>query len=307
MVLSATKNDVCASDRKDHPLLERYEGATIYESSSSKFVEYPVALSPIGQEGRLDKKLVNGKYSHIHYQIPGDEGIALVMNSYLKSLKSKGFTTVFMCKQLKCGGDIIDELFKNTPLNIGYHYVKGWFDGSSSDDFTYLAAYLKSDSREIYVVLSAKQFLGIEADINLVQDIIEIDTLKAKKVDVNVDFESGINTDGKVVLDGLFFDHDGTELKQSSNKALQKIADYLKSPQNSRFYVVGHTDSVGKYDYNLQLSKARAESVVKALTEQYKIKKGRLTAIGVGPVSPISTNQLEDGRALNRRVELVLK
>lgn len=296
-----------SADDKDHPLLARYDGASIYDSTSIKFVEYPIALSPIGSDSKLASRYISGKYSHINYQIPGEEGVTLVLQSYLQSLKKKGFSVVFKCKRGSCGGDLADKLFRGTSLFSEYLNVVGEFDERMPDDYAYIVANSKTEKQNIYVVLLFRQAMGINADIELMQDIVQVDELKAKSIDVNLDFDAGIRSSGKVILDGLFFDHDGTELKQSSNKALQKIADYLKSTQNSHFYVVGHTDSVGKYDYNLQLSKARADSVVKALTEQYKIKNGRLTAIGVGPVSPISTNQLESGRALNRRVELVLK
>lgn len=297
----------CMAEYKDHPLLARYEGANIYDSTSSKFIEYPIAKGAIDKAGNLNKKIVSGKYSHIHYQIPGSDGVALVVNSYIQSLKNKGFSMTFVCKQMQCGGDIVKKLFYGTPLMSGYNYVIGGFDESLPDDFAYVVAHSKSEAREIYVILSVKQVLSIAADIDLVQDIIEIDNLIAKKVDINLDFVSGIRDDGKVVLDGLFFEHDGTELKQSSRDALHKIADYLKSSQDTQFYVVGHTDGVGKYGYNLKLSKARAASVVRALNEDYKIKSGRLIPIGVGPVSPVSTNKAESGRAQNRRVELVLK
>lgn len=72
-----------------------------------------------------------------------------------------------------------------------------------------------------------------------------------------------------------------------------------------KLHVVGHTDNVGDLDYNLKLSKARAEAVVNELVSKHKIAADRLKAHGVGPLSPVSSNDSEEGRALNRRVELV--
>jgi OOP family OmpA-OmpF porin len=69
--------------------------------------------------------------------------------------------------------------------------------------------------------------------------------------------------------------------------------------------VVGHTDSVGKIDYNMQLSNARAEAVVKTLITKYGVSQNRLDSYGVGPLAPVASNETEEGRALNRRVELV--
>ena len=72
-----------------------------------------------------------------------------------------------------------------------------------------------------------------------------------------------------------------------------------------KIYVVGHTDNVGGLAPNMDLSKRRAAAVVQALTTQYGIPADRLQPYGDGPYAPITTNDSEDGRALNRRVELV--
>ena len=69
--------------------------------------------------------------------------------------------------------------------------------------------------------------------------------------------------------------------------------------------VVGHTDNVGSYESNLDLSKRRADAVVAELVSTYGIDNGRLFAAGASFLAPIASNETEDGRALNRRVELV--
>ena len=69
--------------------------------------------------------------------------------------------------------------------------------------------------------------------------------------------------------------------------------------------VVGHTDSVGQIEANMKLSQARAEAVVQALTKSHGVAATRLKAHGAGPIAPVVTNRTEEGRAKNRRVELV--
>jgi outer membrane protein OmpA-like peptidoglycan-associated protein len=69
--------------------------------------------------------------------------------------------------------------------------------------------------------------------------------------------------------------------------------------------VVGHTDSQGTYEHNMDLSMRRAEAVVKSLADDYSIDKGRLRAAGVGYLAPVASNDTVDGQAKNRRVELV--
>jgi outer membrane protein OmpA-like peptidoglycan-associated protein len=69
--------------------------------------------------------------------------------------------------------------------------------------------------------------------------------------------------------------------------------------------VAGHTDNVGTYDYNMDLSQRRAKAVVAALAAEHGVEATRLRSVGVGPVAPIASNESEKGRAQNRRVELV--
>ncbi len=74
-----------------------------------------------------------------------------------------------------------------------------------------------------------------------------------------------------------------------------------------RLEIVGHTDNRGTAEYNLKLSSERAKSVITALTQRYAIAAGRLTASGAGLTMPVAPNDTEDGRAKNRRVELIAK
>jgi len=87
---------------------------------------------------------------------------------------------------------------------------------------------------------------------------------------------------------------------------LSKLAEFLKSDKSQTFYVVGHTDTQGSFEHNLQLSINRAKSVVTALVETHNIPVNQLVAKGVGPLSPKASNQNAAGREKNRRVELVL-
>jgi outer membrane protein OmpA-like peptidoglycan-associated protein len=72
-----------------------------------------------------------------------------------------------------------------------------------------------------------------------------------------------------------------------------------------KLYIVCHTDNVGGFDYNVGLSERRAASVVKELMGKHGIAAARLKPAGVGMLSPVAPNDLQKGRAKNRRVELV--
>lgn len=116
---------------------------------------------------------------------------------------------------------------------------------------------------------------------------------------------SDIKTSGKVAIYGIYFDFNKSDIKPESESTLQLIAELLQNDSNLKLYVVGHTDDVGGFDYNMKLSQARAQAVVKELTIKYNIAADRLKPYGVGPLAPVSSNDTEEGKAMNRRVELV--
>jgi OOP family OmpA-OmpF porin len=116
---------------------------------------------------------------------------------------------------------------------------------------------------------------------------------------------SGRTTSGQAVVNGILFDAGKAELKPASAPARQEVAKLLKQDASLKLYVVGHTDSVGTLAANVELSRQRAAAVVQALATQSAVAANRLQAYGDGPYAPLASNDAEDGRALNRRVELV--
>lgn len=104
----------------------------------------------------------------------------------------------------------------------------------------------------------------------------------------------------------IFFNFDSSTLKAESFSALDEAVKILKSYANLSFVIEGHTDSIGPVAYNLNLSKERAQAVM-----NYFITKGipdtRISAIGYGEAKPVDTNETEEGKAKNRRVEIRIK
>ena len=118
-------------------------------------------------------------------------------------------------------------------------------------------------------------------------------------------FGSGLKATGHVEVPGIFFDTAKADLKPESDAAVAEVAKLLKAEPSLKVYVVGHTDNVSTLDVNLKLSQARADAVVQALVAKHGIAAARLVGRGVGPLAPVASNDAEDGRARNRRVELV--
>ena len=108
----------------------------------------------------------------------------------------------------------------------------------------------------------------------------------------------------KLVLRGINFDFDKYNIKPEFEPVLDEAVSTLQAKPNVRINVNGHTDNVGTVEYNIGLSNRRANSVVNYLTSK-GIASDRLVPQGFGLSQPIATNSTAEGRAQNRRVELV--
>ena len=157
------------------------------------------------------------------------------------------------------------------------------------------------NGKEVYISLA----IGNSSDLkNYHIYVVEVEQMQQ---DIVINLEEALDRDGKVALYGILFDTDKSTIKPESENALQQIIDYLNEHPNVNIIVVGHTDMTGDFAHNMKLSKDRAEAVKDYLIKTGKIDFKRLTSDGVGPLCPVSTNDSEDGKTLNRRVEIVKK
>ena len=135
--------------------------------------------------------------------------------------------------------------------------------------------------------------------------VVEKKAMEQKVVADAAAFSNDLTTTGHTSVYGIYFDTGKADLKPESGPALDEVSKLLAADPKLKLWVVGHTDWVGKLEDNMALSQARAEAVVKALTTTKGVAAIRLRAFGSGPLAPVAANDSEDGRAKNRRVELV--
>jgi len=170
------------------------------------------------------------------------------------------------------------------------------------DGCCYVYLKLKKDNQTTWVRVKAYKDAGsyqvwIVEEAEMEQDIV----VDAKSM------MNDINAQGRIALYGIYFDFDKSNVKPESGPTLKEISKLLSENPKLKLYVVGHTDNVGDYSYNMKLSQSRAEAVVKTLVSEYSVDKNRLTPAGVGPLCPVASNDREEGKAKNRRVELIKK
>ena len=137
--------------------------------------------------------------------------------------------------------------------------------------------------------------------------IIERQAMQQHVVADAAAFGNDLKATGHVAVHGIYFDTGKAVLKPESAPALQEVAKPLGADPSLKLWVVGHTDSVGEIEGNMKLAQARAEVVVTAVTTTHGIAATRLKGYGLGPLAPVASNDTDDGRAKNRRVEVEVR
>ncbi|MBL8920121.1 MAG: OmpA family protein [Myxococcaceae bacterium] len=217
------------------------------------------------QTGKREKNRVEGKFTMLKYQI-GE-------------------------KKTQQSGLAITRNYENAIKQLGGTIA-------ASDPDRWVNGSVKVDGKEIWVeVYKGNGFYTL--------NIIEKQAMEQHIVADAASLTADLARTGHVTVHGIFFDTGKTELKAESKAALDEVAKLLKADAALKLWVVGHTDSVGSVDDNMKLAQGRAEAVVSSLVSAHGIAAARLKGYGVGPLAPISSNDAEDGRGRNRRVELV--
>jgi OmpA-OmpF porin, OOP family len=316
---------------KDPAAIKRYEGSVIIGYKFSKFDEFTFLVGPLAPSkassgpNLVPSKVqrVEGRYTRLVYTGPEGRSPLEVVRNYEQELTKAGFTLVYQCARAECGGSEADmtdrtlytmqnRLANYPPAHSGRApgQVTEYAFSSASDGRLFVAKRTGGAGEawiSVYVATGGfsmhKETVG--RPIILV-DLVEPMGMDSKMVTVDASaMAKGIASDGHVALYGILFDTDKTEIKPESAATIAEIAKFLKQDASVKLYVVGHTDNVGIYDYNIGLSQRRAAAVVAELTTKHGIPTARLKPAGSGPLSPVAANETEDGRAKNRRVELV--
>lgn len=119
------------------------------------------------------------------------------------------------------------------------------------------------------------------------------------------DMRNKLITDGKLISYGIYFDVNSDKLKPESNPSIKEIASVLTENPDVKIKIIGHTDSDGADDLNLDLSKRRATSVKNELVNAYSIDASRLETDGMGETQPLVPNDNAFNKSKNRRVEFI--
>lgn len=275
---------IAKAQNEGHPLIKAFEGSYIETQEVKEFDEQALVIGKVQDDGSVETVMLEGKVTKIGYRDPDDRSSLERMRNYEQAFKKAGFEIMFMCSKEECGHEIGIE-------TIGYYPPE-----------RYLTAFQKRKGGNVWIGV----FVAAGPWTKII--IVEEKPMDTDMVKVTAEIlKSNILKDGHTAVYGIYFDTGKSMIKPESDETIKEIAALLKTNASMQVYIVGHTDNIGKLKDNMELSQKRAEAVVNELITKYKIPSTNLEAGGVGPLAPVATNDTEEGKEMNRRVEIVKK
>ena len=293
--------------------MKRYQGSEIIGYRAPKFDEFllplgpSTSLDPVAFEKSIHTEGLVGRYTYV---APLGRSPAELFRNYKLEFQRLGLVTLY---EKAAGGS---GMFGSTTGLIGREDQLGQILEYNEAQERLLVGKSKDAKPTYYYVFVTAYGDGIIPERLqgvIVKDraiavlvVVTPEKMEEKMTMVNAgEMSKSLTESGKIALYGINFDTDKDSLRPDSQATLEEIAKLLKSNTRLNVRIVGHSDNQGKPEYNLDLSRRRAQSVVRELTSKYAVAANRLDAFGCGLYAPIDSNETEAGRAKNRRVELV--
>jgi OOP family OmpA-OmpF porin len=317
------------SSKAQNSFLALYENSTIVEEKNFEFIEFPMPIKTdddIASEGPFFIKEIKtghlnvksltisntidclriyhnykNKFQELGYTILAQHSSVSIKRPENK-FRYYGVTNLFsdLEKFASVKGDKLPDLsgsalsdYSSGPI----YFILAEKKTNESEILTYIATTKVDDDRKkqnAIVIVTLEKALNIPKD-----QISKTHFLNAAEI------KDALNSQGKASIYNIYFDFNEASLKTESEPAIVEIAKYLKENPNEKLIVTGHTDNIGSFVYNIELSQKRAFAVLGKLIKEHNIEAKRLLGFGAGMAAPISNNATEEDRAKNRRVELV--
>ncbi len=309
-----------ASGGADHALVRRFVGSWLI---GYKISDWDQTVMPSGMkvDNRhwMQTQGVEGKITRLFYLAPQGKSRFEVYRNYEQALNAAGFKRKFVCE--KDCADMYFALDESTGYRKGVRWAYGAIPQATGSatfslesplsfaDGRMLYGTLNRGGQELHVLLYVSVAANDSTDIAAAYlEIVEPKPMQTGQVTVDAGaMKTGLSSEGKVALYGLFFDSGRSEIKPESKAQLDEMGKLLQAQPELKVFIVGHTDNQGALEANLALSLQRATAVSQALAAGYGVDAKRIHARGVANLAPLASNADDAGRARNRRVELVVQ
>lgn len=283
------------------------DGAEVTVTRARAYETYALPTGPVRLDGAGTQD-VTGRVSWAAYRLENAGATtAGVMSAYRDRLAGSGFEILYDCRGEACGG---------FDFRFGVSILPPPAMLMDVQDFAQLSV-MRAEP-EVYASILASR----------VHDRVFVQTVTVVPAETPVEVTEApapaaaeetvllpqderaildrLTSDGHVPVDGLAFEPGGATLSAGSDETLDLLARILTRDAELSVAIVGHSDNAGGLAPNIALSQRRAEAVMQALIRR-GVTAGQLEARGIGYLAPLTSNATEEGRARNRRVELVLR
>jgi outer membrane protein OmpA-like peptidoglycan-associated protein len=307
---------------KDPDGFRRFEGSEIIHYATSPHEEYYLARGEGSIGAGFEKaERVEGSIVRVVYKAPLGTTSLEIFRDYEHMLAGLGFEETFKLDTGALHALSAKEFQQRFYFQSDYAARKDQADTPFQDakNQYYLTARLARSGQTVNVAVYVAESDGLDWQepglerpivIRLGQPVIGLDVISSGEADPRMvvikanDMAKALTDTGKIDIYGIYFDTDKTDLKPESKSTLEEVAKLLKADPSLRLEVAGHTDNTGAPAHNMQLSAGRAGAVVNALVTTYGVERARLQAKGYGDGKPVASNDSDQNRAKNRRVEL---
>ena len=272
---------------------------TFRQASKSDSFSLPVGPS---KDGSTPTIAVHGETERIAFRVDTDAATLDILAEIQNLLEAEGYEVLFRCHDRACGGfDFRADLdLPAAPAMYvdlrDFHFIAAERLASVPDDYAAVLVSRSAEAGYVQMTFASGTAQGVKPSV----------TVAVKADIVSGSIGSQLDVSGHAVLDTLEFASGSTDLEPGEYAELADLANYLAKNPASRILLVGHTDAMGSLESNIELSERRAESVLNRLINAHGVDSERVSAKGIGYLSPRATNISAEGRKLNRRVEAVL-
>ncbi|MEM9063278.1 MAG: OmpA family protein [Pseudomonadota bacterium] len=281
-------------------------GAVATASVGPRVETYDLPTAALGPEPAPILRL-RGDVSWRTYRLDDpDAGVEAVMQGYREKAAADGLEVMLDCAARDCGGFDYRFAVGLVPAPAMRMDVEDFAHLSLKDGEAYATVLVSRALRSVFV-----QIVTVTPSTAAIE-IVPAPELPADAKDVrpetaaDIDLIQVLERDGHVRLSNIDFATGGATLAPGSQEELARVAALLVTRAELSVAVVGHSDNQGGLDANIALSRSRAQAVVDALIA-LGVEAERLEARGIGYLSPLTSNDTPEGRAMNRRVELVVR
>ncbi len=283
-----------AKEEEEKDIAPAYPGSSCYHDDKIGYEEFYVCTGKNSDETTKIEKIEG--YTHLRFcYAPAGRSPLEIIKNYEEAVLEKDGTVFPIVNAREC----IDAYMKK---GHPYHYqTKYEYMQMPTMAYYYFSGKIPTDTVDYYICVVAGNIDG-----KVVYLLATIETKPMDKGMISLEnLDAGLVAKGHIAVYDIYFETGKSEIKGESYDALNMIAEYIITHSDKKYLVVGHTDNVGVFNANIKLSNERANAVVNSLIVNHSVNKEQLKSYGVGPVAPVSSNSTDEGKAKNRRVEIV--